>query len=375
MPPLIKPWLKYPPNTSTPINDVSLKAMEARLSNYVGAQNIGPGVNGTLDFAVAQTGVASMVLNIGPANVQESAFISWDANGSTTRYDYNGAQLTVNVITADPTNPRIDRVILTPVIDSTTPTPSVLPGTPTGGATLDNLTGAQVVPVGSLLLADVLVAAGATSIVTAAIQDRRQLSVPGVPSNAMTTLAGLDMVTPIPHPLLGVWSPSGVGTVAPGNTNGEYGYLALLPRRIKAVTRLRWRYQQGPTALTGTYNIGIFEASGRQIVATGGVALAGALNTYQQRSEVITSQDFEAGAYFIVIGYTGLAGGNIYAPGPTIGVGSGGASPGMNVPGIAMLATSPSVPLPTRLTSAMDLFSTVVTGTTAVVPLVTLATG
>ena len=55
-------------------------------------------------------------------------------------------------------------------------------------------------------------------------------------------------------------------------------------------------------AITGSYNIGIYDASGRKIVETGSVAFTGANSTMQNRSEVITATTFEAGNYYVVIG-------------------------------------------------------------------------
>jgi hypothetical protein len=50
----------------------------------------------------------------------------------------------------------------------------ILTGTATGGATLDNRTGAPALPVNSIRLADVLVPAADTTISNAQIRDRRQ---------------------------------------------------------------------------------------------------------------------------------------------------------------------------------------------------------
>ncbi|MEK6252802.1 MAG: hypothetical protein AABM43_12910, partial [Actinomycetota bacterium] len=80
----------------------------------------------------------------------------------------------VTIAAADPSNPRVDRVVVrvrdaflgdvTNEIDI-----FVVAGTPTGGATLTNCTGAGAVPGSSLLIANVLVDAAASSIVTAKI--------------------------------------------------------------------------------------------------------------------------------------------------------------------------------------------------------------
>jgi len=71
--------------------------------------------------------------------------------------------------TADATHPRVDRIVVT-VRDNTYDASGyyeaklqVRTGTPTAGATLTNLTGAQALTDSALLLADVLVSAGATA--------------------------------------------------------------------------------------------------------------------------------------------------------------------------------------------------------------------
>ena len=73
---------------------------------------------------------------------------------------------------ADPTNPRIDRLVVQ-ILDKNVAGSSdatvgskfrVISGTPTSGATLGNLTGAAAVPANTYLLANVLVPAAATSI-------------------------------------------------------------------------------------------------------------------------------------------------------------------------------------------------------------------
>lgn len=89
----------------------------------------------------------------------------------------------VNILhTADPTNPRINRIIVR-VYDSTehlsgadTQTFELLAGAPTSGATLDNRNGAVPdidIPDNSLVIAEVLVPAGASSLSGVNIRDYR----------------------------------------------------------------------------------------------------------------------------------------------------------------------------------------------------------
>lgn len=75
--------------------------------------------------------------------------------------------------------PRIDSVYVQ-VNDTThggdatdVPTFGIVTGTATAGATLDNRTGAGALPNGALLLADILIPAASSTIVTANIRDRR----------------------------------------------------------------------------------------------------------------------------------------------------------------------------------------------------------
>lgn len=70
---------------------------------------------------------------------------------------------------ADGTNPRVDLV----VADNTSGAVSKVDGTATAGANLTNKTGAPAVPAGKTKLAYTLLAAGATAITNANIQDAR----------------------------------------------------------------------------------------------------------------------------------------------------------------------------------------------------------
>lgn len=88
-----------------------------------------------------------------------------ESSGETQMYRVlNDASATVTAATADATNPRIDIVVGT-VSDAEYPAGTdtwvlqIVSGTPTGGATLTNLTGAATVPDNSVLLAYVLVPA------------------------------------------------------------------------------------------------------------------------------------------------------------------------------------------------------------------------
>ena len=92
----------------------------------------------------------------------------------------HAANINEAIAAADPSNPRVDQVILEVqdnVLDASggnLARTRVLTGTPTAGATLTNRLGAAALPGSALLLADVLVGAGAASVGNTVIRDRRK---------------------------------------------------------------------------------------------------------------------------------------------------------------------------------------------------------
>jgi hypothetical protein len=92
----------------------------------------------------------------------------------------HSTNITLDVATANATNPRIDTVILHvrdnthDALGSNDARVRILSGTATSGATLDNRTGAAALPSNAILLADVLVPATDTTISNAQIRDRRK---------------------------------------------------------------------------------------------------------------------------------------------------------------------------------------------------------
>lgn len=347
-----KPWQQYP-NTTTPETAAALIAMETRSANYTGAANIGAGVRNPLtDYVIAQTTIPSMLLNVGTPGVIQGVYIPWDSAGSTELYESTSAtQQTVAIATADPTNPRIDRVIASvPVsgpssMDTQVPTISVLTGTPNAGATLANQLGSQALPTGSTALATVLVANGATSIAAAAIQDERGVSVPGTSG---LVSGPLDYLTPYLHPGLVPSTSVAVTTASSGN---QYACQVYVPRRI-TFTRFRWRYAQGATAGVGNYNLALYSAAGRQLAATGSQAWAGAASTIQTRAETTPSTTIEAGVYYFWIGAT-MSAGQVSFVGPTFGV-TLGTGTGVGQPGVALISGSGSgTTAPVLFTGAM----------------------
>lgn len=143
------------------------------------------GVVNATDFAVAQRGAgANMSVDVaaGEAIVDFTTpeggkrLVPMDAlSNSGTPGAPNTPDWLTTFTAADGTNPRIDRVVLTvrdTDLDSSGARDAalrVIPGTATAGANLTNLTNAAAVPANSLLLANVLVGAGVTSITTANI--------------------------------------------------------------------------------------------------------------------------------------------------------------------------------------------------------------
>lgn len=145
---------------------------------------LGEGVIGSGDFAVSQKAAgANMSVDVaaGTAVVEVDSpyggkrLVRNDATMNSGTPGSPGAGWATTFSAADASLPRVDRVVLE-VKDSNVDASGlyearlkVVSGTATSGATLTNLTGAAAVPSNCLLLANVLVDAAATSIVTAKI--------------------------------------------------------------------------------------------------------------------------------------------------------------------------------------------------------------
>lgn len=308
MPYTPKGWLNFPTKT-TPINAIALKALEQRVASYAASESVAVGVDAHLSFLVKQrVAGANMSVDVGSASTLMQAWIR-DVAGGVDRYEYNGGQINVAIATADGTNPRIDRIVATAPtsVDSIVPQILVLTGTPTPGATTANLSGAQAVPAGYLLLADVVVGAAVVTIVTANITDRRQIggqfgdsSI--LPFNAPTTGSPIrDEVVLLPHLSL----PSAPGTLTPAtHDNFQGAYLGFLSRRIVNATRIRFRFAQGATPAVTNFNVAMLDASGRLIIASGILAFSGGANALVEQSCTITATTFESGP---LIAWMGIA--------------------------------------------------------------------
>lgn len=132
-------------------------------ATYAGLQ---AGVYAAGDLMVTQRGAGANM------SVDVAAGTAWIMSSASILLPKIKASVTnVAVTAAHASNPRVDQV----VIDSAG-TISVLAGTATGGATLDNRTGAASLPAGSLRLADILVAAASSTVSNTSIRDRRQFA-------------------------------------------------------------------------------------------------------------------------------------------------------------------------------------------------------
>lgn len=308
-----KNWLNFP-NKTTPINRTALQAMEQRGVSFCASEATPPGTGGWEDFRPKQNpSGATMQIGIGLATTEMNVWVRGTDSG-VYRYQYNGAQLLATIPAADPSNPRIDRVCATAPTssDSIVPQIIVLAGTPTGGATLDNLSGAQSVPSGFELLGDVLTGAGVTSIVTANIRDRRRMG--GIDGNSSLLVAGSvqssapsqrDEAYLLPSQALIVAAQS----LTPATHDNMQGaYVAYLSRRIVAATRFRWRYAQGATPATSNWIGAIFDQSGRLIIATAATAFAGGASSINTVAATIGATTFEPGFYLVFLGVAALTG-------------------------------------------------------------------
>lgn len=128
-----------------------------------------------------------------PVGMSVRVAAGWAAIVGTTQANmgtyvaYNDAQATLTVTTADPTNPRIDRVVV--VVNDSYYTGStnnvefqVLAGTPAGSPS------APATPANAISLATIAVAAGALSITSGNITDTRVLTTTNLPTGDITAV-------------------------------------------------------------------------------------------------------------------------------------------------------------------------------------------
>lgn len=136
------------------------------------------------DFMVTQRGAGanqSVDINMPSGGF---AFVQGDTISGQGLYCVPVHSATINeaIAAADATNPRIDQVILEiqdNVLDASGGNQArtrVLTGTATAGATLSNRFGAATLPGSALLLADVLVPNGSSTVPNSNVRDRRKWS-------------------------------------------------------------------------------------------------------------------------------------------------------------------------------------------------------
>jgi len=239
----------------------------------------------------------------------------------------------LDIAAADGANPRIDQIFL--VIEdqqhagtNNLASIRVVTGAATGGATLDNRTGAGAAPASSELLADVLVPAASASVVTANIRDRRRFGNFGAIPVAGTVV---DQVQFMPHPMtltpFAAFTSSVSSITQTFHDNMQAAALMWLPRRITA-TKVRWKYVQGSTAAATAWTIWICDASGRNLnQVTGPPTFAGAANSLTEVAATINSMTFDVGWYYVGFGVAAMTASSTvgYVGVPTGVVGSGNA--------------------------------------------------
>jgi hypothetical protein len=147
------------------------------------------GIIGTSSLAVTQQVVASLTLNIASG---WAAILGGNTTTQGVYVAYNDATATVTLAAADPTNPRIDRIVVT-VSDATYSgsTNQVVFSVLTGTAAPSPV--APSTPTNSISLATVAVAAGVTTITNANITDTRTVTVSNL--SAFTTLTASGLIT------------------------------------------------------------------------------------------------------------------------------------------------------------------------------------
>lgn len=145
-------------------------------------------------------------------------------------YYANDAVKTIAVTAADPSNPRIDRIVLRLDWSANTVTAAVLAGTPAGSPSAPALT--QTSSTWEIPIAQVAVAAGATGIAAANVTDDRQwtsmydeLLIPFAKADILAVETGKGfMKMPWPGLILGVWpyastAPTGASLIIDVNKN------------------------------------------------------------------------------------------------------------------------------------------------------------
>jgi hypothetical protein len=293
-----------------------------------------------------------------------------DATKNSAAFEAGG------IAAPDATKPRLDQIIARVYDDAVDSEGAhkwrlaVLKGTATAGDTLDKREGAAALPNSAMLIADVLVPAGAPAVLEAgAIRDRRPFCYPIVPP----LLTDVDMVPLIP---VGNLAQMAADIAHASHDVHQAAIACYLPRRITSATKIRWKYAQNSgTALAGNYVIAIFDASGRKIIDTGSVAFAGAVSTTQVRSETIAATTFEAGVYYVFIGVDTTEGGGKYTGYDTGSTAGTAGNPRAVAANAALAATTGGLTVPSTLLGLTDTGAASTTITAVPVPAVCLSVG
>ena len=179
------------------------------------------GIIGSSSLAVTQAGTPAMAVQV--AAGWGAVVGDYTTNMGVYQF-YNDAATQLTVTTANPSNPRIDRVVVT-ILDafytgaSNTVIFQVIAGTPAGSPT------APATPQNSISLATIAVAAGATSITNANITDTRVSVTTNLPVGDLTEVqagAGISVTNGTgPVPIVAIAnSPTISGTInATGDIN------------------------------------------------------------------------------------------------------------------------------------------------------------
>lgn len=286
----------------TPLKGIPASALMERM--VLDGSGPGIGVLGLPDMKVTSGAGFSSVIAPGHARIRaDQAGAGTDSGMQEILVE---ASEPVTHSNPDATNPRIDAVyarLQDASLSGATNLASVgiATGTPTGGTTTLTRNGAAALPLGCVLLADVLVPNGVGSSASFSYLDRRQFASYATVPPVRFQVDQAALVYP--------WNLTNE-SLAFAASSSQGSAMAYLSRKITA-TRIRWMYRQGSTAMTGNYNIGIYDSSGRKIVETGAIALTGAANSFQPRSEPISSTIFEPGVYYVVFGWSTLASGSV----------------------------------------------------------------
>ena len=306
---------------------------------------IGPG---SVDYNSLLPGVVSgLTMSFQPG----ASYVRQPGDGTLYRCTQEGSAATIALNTNGSGNPRIDQLVLH-VYDASAAGDSSavylaaienVDGTPTSGATLDNRSGAAdlqttfATSLAHVLLADVLMPAGASTVSAGNVRDRRKFALKLVPGNLNATGGGgpgtgasVDAVVPEFYGGLRLARYVTDTTVAAASSAA----LMWIPRRIPA-THLKWLYVQGGVSgdglhnTTSAYRFAIADASGRIIASTASQALSGADgNSTMDKltlSVPYTGYVFDVGPHYLFFGLAGISSGNaVYYKGVVAGGVNGG---------------------------------------------------